>query len=60
MIEWNIFNDGYVPVITGLIRVNQNDILRACDASKGMARSCIATSEIHDYIRFWIRWWELR
>ena len=52
MIEWNIFNDGYVPVIMGLSRVNQKDVFRAWYTVKGVVTSCIhrciATSEIHE------------
>eukprot|EP00588_Corethron_pennatum_P011305 CAMPEP_0194265762 /NCGR_PEP_ID=MMETSP0169-20130528/888_1 /TAXON_ID=218684 /ORGANISM="Corethron pennatum, Strain L29A3" /LENGTH=669 /DNA_ID=CAMNT_0039006295 /DNA_START=128 /DNA_END=2137 /DNA_ORIENTATION=- len=45
------FEDGYVPVICGLSRANEKDILRAWDAIKGAMRprihTFIATSEIH-------------
>lgn len=46
-----VFEDGYVPVIAGLSRANENDIARAWDAVKGAIRprihTFIATSEIH-------------
>jgi len=45
------FVDGYVPVICGLSRANEKDILRAWEAVKGAARprihTFIATSQIH-------------
>ena len=47
----DVFEDGYVPVIAGLSRANEKDILRAWDAVKGALRprihTFIATSEIH-------------
>lgn len=46
-----VFEDGYVPVICGLSRANQNDIQRAWDAVKSARRprvhTFIATSKIH-------------
>lgn len=46
-----VFDDGYVPVICGLSRANERDILCAWDAVKGAKRprvhTFIATSPIH-------------
>ena len=46
-----VFDDGYVPVVCGLSRANENDILRAWDAVKGAklprVHTFIATSKIH-------------
>ena len=51
MVGNEVFDDGYVPVIAGLSRANEKDILRAWDAVKGAKRprihTFIATSEIH-------------
>ena len=46
-----VFEDGYVPVVCGLSRANEKDILRAWDAVKGAklprVHTFIATSPIH-------------
>jgi len=46
-----VFDDGYVPVVAGLSRANEKDILRAWDAVKGAklprVHTFIATSKIH-------------
>jgi len=46
-----VFEDGYVPVICGLSRANENDILRAWEAVKNAkfprVHTFIATSRIH-------------
>lgn len=46
-----VFEDGYVPVVCGLSRANENDIKRSWDAVKGAklprVHTFIATSKIH-------------